>query len=178
MVSSALHSGVVSMATEPGRARRTSGLCGMNRCGGNAMWPARCNASINPRHTMSRGVPLGWTQFHASHSFFDNARRLAVGCAAIRSRMKTTSVSVIARPRYANRTSMTRTVTPTSLERKSAAHVFPQASARTDRHAGAACVRSGLPAERSTCSSCASNVLLAPVRRAGHQRNRPLESLL
>ncbi|MFQ5620168.1 MAG: hypothetical protein ACE5FR_14485 [Rhodospirillales bacterium] len=47
------------------------------------MSPARCRASIKPRQTMSRGTPLGWTQFQASHSFFERFRRLAVGCAAM-----------------------------------------------------------------------------------------------
>ena len=43
----------------------------------------------------------------------------------------------------------------------------------TGRHAGAACVASGLPAERSTCNWWAASVLVAAFVPAGHQRKLP-----
>ena len=52
------------------------------------MCPARCNSSSSPRQTMSRGAPFSCTQFHASHSSSESARRLALGLEAISFRMK------------------------------------------------------------------------------------------
>ena len=77
---------------------------------------------------MSLSVPFRWTQFHAWQSFTDSARRLAVGFAAMSSRMNSTSASVINRPRYFNLTSMPASLPWRTLERKSGVKIFSQVS--------------------------------------------------
>ena len=72
-------SGVRSISSSTGTRRRVSGLGGVRRCVGNSMRPARCKASIKPRHTMSCVMPLGCSQLQASHSLVDRARRLRLG---------------------------------------------------------------------------------------------------
>ncbi len=82
------------------------------------MSPARSSFNIRPRHTMSRGSPLGWTQFQASYRFADSLRRLASGCSMISRRMKATSEALTSRPRYFSFISMSGTLAHTALERK------------------------------------------------------------
>ena len=125
------HRGVVSISAvvvnagfRRSIARRARGLSVTCRTGGSSINPARSSRSISPRHTIERSAPLGCTQFQASHSFVERARRLAPGLAAISSRMKITSASVTARPRYFNITSTRRSVAGWIPERKSYLSIF------------------------------------------------------
>ncbi len=97
--------------------RRAKGFLGRLRIAGSSMCPARWSPSMRPRHTMSRRAPLGCRQFHASQSFFESSRRLALGCSAINCRMKVMSASVMFHPRCRSFASMRTTVADSILER-------------------------------------------------------------
>jgi len=92
--------GVVSISIGAGVVRRTKGLRVWKRMGGNSISPARCNMSNKPRQTISRKAPLACFHCHASQSFSESLRRLALGFSAINWRIEVTSSAVTTRPRY------------------------------------------------------------------------------
>ena len=93
----------------PPHTGRSSGITGLGRAclpggwrrtGGSSISPVRSSINSRPRQTISRSAPLACFQSHSSHSFRDNAQRLASGLAAIKRRIDSMSARVKMRPRY------------------------------------------------------------------------------
>ena len=97
---------------------------------------------------MSRGAPLACFHPQASHSFADNARRLAPACSAMNCRRKTISSALISRPRYLHRVGMA-VVWQSGIWNARPHRDFFYVP--TLRHTGAAAA-SGSPAANSNCA--------------------------